>query len=95
MSTDNAKIRIRGGIKELKLTIMHAEHIMDNDSNFDIIHDLSFLEIQRHIKHCKWEKEKGNYYKASFEYNQKLYHAFVLLTPNVAVIKTCFKSRNL
>ncbi len=92
---ENAKIRIRGRIIELKLTFIYAHHIMDHYINEHSIHDLTFLEIQKQLKHCKWEKEKGNNYKASFEYNQKLYFAFVILTPNFAVLKTCFKSRNL
>lgn len=95
MSTENAIITVRKRRVEIKLTFEFANHMMDNYIRFNPPHDLDFLQIQKLIRHCKWEHVRDRTYRGTAEKDYKNYIMFVILTPKFAVLKTCYYSRKL
>lgn len=64
---------------------------MDNFINYHSSHDLDFLQIQKLMRHCKWEVEKGRVYKGSGTTKGDAYFVFIVLTPKFAVLKPAIK----
>lgn len=94
MATENAKIRIRNRVVELKLTFEYADHIMDNYIRFNPPHDLNFLDIQRVAKKAAFTHVRSRVWRGEAEFNDKNYKLFIILTSKFAVVKTCYCTDN-
>ncbi len=91
MSTSNAKLKIRNRSVEIKWTSEYADHIMDNYINKNSSHGLTFSEISRLLRKSKFVQMKGNRYEAYGIANGKKYLVVIMLIPNFAVVKTCYR----
>lgn len=94
MSTENAKIDIRGRQAELKLTFQYAQHMMDNFLTSNPPHDLNFEDIQRVAKKAEYKKLHNRIWEGLAKHNNKIYRIIVILERNFPIVKTCYYIRN-
>ena len=92
MSTENAKIKVRNRVAEIKWISQDCDHILNNYIHKNRDHDLTFQQISTLLKTCKiFKPERGKTWHAYNELNGKKYRVIFLLITNFAIVKTCYR----
>jgi len=92
MSTENAKIKIRNRTVEIKWVSEYCDHIMNSYINKSHDHDLTFLQISKLLKTCKYFKQHdGRTWYGFNKINSVKYKVIFILTPKFVVVEWCYR----
>ncbi len=92
MSVENAKIKVRNRMVEIKWVSEFCDHILENYVNKSKDHDLKFLQISRLLKTCSvFVHHDGRTWYGHSSLNGIKYRVVFILTPKFAVVKTCYR----